>query len=91
MTKVWQIFPILLKKKAFFMKDTQKKHLIDNPLLMSEWNYEKNGDLRPEHFTANSGKKVWWICEKGHEWQATIYDRNNGRGCPECKKLKKKK
>ena len=32
----------------------------------------------------NSDKKVWWECRKGHEWQATINSRNNGRGCPYC-------
>ena len=82
MTKVWQIFPILLKKKAFFMKDTQKKYLIDNPLLMSEWNYEKNCDLNPETLTLGSNKKVWWKCSKGHEWQAIIANRNKGTGKP---------
>ncbi len=55
-----------------------------NPELASEWNYDKNGDLRPEDFTAKSGIKVWWKCSKGHEWQANIYNRNRGRGCPYC-------
>ena len=60
-----------------------------NPKLASEWNYEKNGDLKPEHFTANSRKKVWWKCVNGHEWQATIKDRNYGNGCPYCRGRKK--
>ena len=55
-----------------------------NPELAKEWNYEKNGDLRPEDFTAMSGQKVWWKCEKGHEWQAAIASRNNGTSCPYC-------
>ena len=55
-----------------------------NPLLAKEWNYEKNGKLKPENFTANSGQKVWWRCKKGHEWQATIHNRNKHRGCPIC-------
>ena len=65
---------------------TEKENSIlnTNPTLTSEWNYDKNGDLRPEHFMANSGKKVWWKCSKGHEWQATITSRNNGTGCPIC-------
>lgn len=62
-----------------------------NPALAKEWYYKKNGDLKPEHFTANSGKKVWWVCEKGHEWQAKIADRNKGRGCPVCAKEKRKR
>ncbi len=58
--------------------------LISNPELSKEWNFEKNGDLKPEYLTANSGKKVWWRCDKGHEWQSTIVGRNAGHGCPYC-------
>ncbi|MBQ5675414.1 MAG: hypothetical protein IIV45_10110, partial [Lachnospiraceae bacterium] len=58
-----------------------------NPTLVKEWNYEKNGNLKPEDFTANSGEKVWWKCQKGHEWQAKITHRNNGSGCPYCSGL----
>ena len=62
-----------------------------NPELANEWNYEKNGDLKPKDVTANSGKKVWWKCDKGHEWQATIASRNSGNGCPICYNEKRKK
>ena len=58
--------------------------LTTNPILAVEWNYEKNHSLRPENFTANSNKKVWWKCSKGHEWEADIAHRNSGRGCPYC-------
>jgi hypothetical protein len=52
--------------------------------LAKEWNYEKNNILTPKDVTPNSGKKVWWKCNKGHEWQATIASRNSGCGCPYC-------
>ena len=55
-----------------------------NPQLANEWDYEKNGILKPDEFTANSGQKVWWKCNKGHEWQAVIRSRNTGCGCPMC-------
>ena len=55
-----------------------------NPILILEWNYEKNGEFRPEHFAANSNKKVWWKCANGHEWDALISNRNNGARCPFC-------
>ena len=32
----------------------------------------------------NSNKKAWWLCKNGHEWQAVIANRTNGRGCPVC-------
>ena len=64
--------------------EKETSFLFSNPEVAREWNYEKNGNLKPEHFAANSHKKVWWKCKKGHEWQATIKDRNNGNGCPYC-------
>lgn len=65
---------------------TEKENsvLLLNPELATEWNYERNGELKPEFFAANSGKKVWWKCSKGHEWQAVIAIRNKGIGCPYC-------
>ena len=62
-----------------------------NPELAKQWHPVKNGDLTSQMVTAHSGKTVWWKCDKGHEWQAVIADRSNGIGCPECKKLKRKK
>jgi len=50
--------------------------------LLSEWNYNKNGDLKPEDFSDSSHKKIWWICVYGHEWQAQINHRVRGAGCP---------
>jgi hypothetical protein len=60
-----------------------------NPSLAKEWNYEKNDGLTPADVLPNSNKKVWWKCSNGHEWQAAIYNRSNGRGCPECSRIKK--
>ena len=72
-------------------KDTyRKKHVsqvggITNPKLLAEWNYEKNGDARPQDFPPQCVDKVWWRCQKcGYEWQAKISNRHNGRGCPCC-------
>lgn len=56
-----------------------------NPKLVTEWNMERNKNLTPHDVLPNSNKKVWWKCEKGHEWQATIASRNTGAGCPYCK------
>jgi uncharacterized Zn-finger protein len=55
-----------------------------NPALLKEWNYKKNINVDPKTIKSNSGKKVWWICDKGHEWEAKIANRNQGNGCPEC-------
>ena len=55
-----------------------------NPKLAKEWNNERNGDLKPDAVTVSCNKKVWWKCEKGHEWQTTISSRSGGTGCPYC-------
>ena len=62
--------------------------LLSNPEVSKEWHYEKNGNLKPEHFSANSNKKVWWKCSNGHEWQAAISTRNKGHRCPYCLGIK---
>ena len=64
-----------------------------HPELILEWHLEKNNIHKPNHFISGSGFKAWWKCKKGHEWQAPITSRVNGRGCPYCagkKTLKKK-
>ena len=65
---------------------TEKENSLffSNPEITGEWHYAKNGVLKPEHFVPNSHRKVWWKCQKGHEWQASIANRNKGRGCPYC-------
>ena len=31
--------------------------------------------LKPSEITPYSNKKVWWICNRGHEWEAVIGSR----------------
>jgi hypothetical protein len=54
-----------------------------NPSLAKQWHPTKNGDLSPDMFTLGSNKRVWWLCDKGHEWEAVIYNRQKTR-CPYC-------
>ena len=55
------------------------------PEVAKQWHVIKNVDLTPSRITAGSSRKVWWICEKGHEWQAIIKSRTvNGTCCPYC-------
>lgn len=57
------------------------------PEIAKEWHPTKNGDLLPSEISKKNGKKVWWICKYGHEWQATPHDRaTNNTGCPICSK-----
>lgn len=52
--------------------------------LMTEWHPTLNYNLNPFDYTRGMRDKVWWKCEKGHEWEATIYSRAYGIGCPYC-------
>jgi hypothetical protein len=54
-----------------------------NPTLAKQWHPTKNGDLSPDIVTPGSNKKAWWICDKGHEWEAVINSRKTC-GCPYC-------
>ena len=62
----------------------ESKYLKDNKILMKEWNWDKNSNIDSSILTIGSNKKVWWICSKGHEWQARINKRVNGNKCPYC-------
>jgi hypothetical protein len=55
-----------------------------NPILAKEWHPIKNGKLTPGDVTPHSNKKAWWMCKKGHEWEARISSRSQGNGCPYC-------
>lgn len=66
----------LLKTHSLYAKD---------PELSKEWHPKKNGDLTPKDVFHHSGKKVWWVCEHKHEWEAIINNRASGTGCPYCK------
>ncbi len=59
------------------------------PDVAAEWNYEKNGHLRPEFFSYGSAERVWWKCKVcGHEWQTAIGNRTSGHSmCPQCADL----
>jgi hypothetical protein len=55
-----------------------------SPALAGQWHPLKNGTLTADNVTPGSNRKVWWLCHKGHEWRASVYNRNNGSGCPYC-------
>ena len=54
------------------------------PKLAAQWHPTKNGALTPEEVTPYANRRVWWRCEKGHDYQAAIAARTRGSGCPYC-------
>lgn len=58
---------------------------ITHPELAGQWDYKKNCSLTPKDVVAGSHRKVWWLCEHSHSWQASIVSRaHSGAGCPVC-------
>ena len=53
--------------------------------LLCQWDIQANLPLTPENTSYGSTKKVWWNCEKGHRWRATVNSRtSNHTNCPYC-------
>jgi hypothetical protein len=54
-----------------------------HPQLAAEWDTELN-DRTPAELGAGSDYRAHWVCEAGHRWQAVVYARARGSGCPRC-------
>ena len=60
-----------------------------HPEISSQWHPTKNGNLTPYDVSYGSNMKVWWLCNKGHSWQAAICDRiGRESGCGRCSSSK---
>lgn len=54
------------------------------PHIIGQWHPTKNEGLTPYNFSYGSKKKIWWICNEGHEFYKEIKARVRGIGCPYC-------
>ncbi len=55
----------------------------ERPEIGAQW--APNNSLSPYQVTCGSHKKVKWVCEKEHTWEAVIKNRVLlGSGCPYC-------
>jgi hypothetical protein len=55
-----------------------------HPELLKEINYDKS-DIDPKQIHAGSEFSLWWICKRGHTWEAPVRRRTTeGRGCGQC-------
>jgi hypothetical protein len=57
--------------------------------LQKQWHDKLNTHLGNTLITPGSKRKVWWSCDQcpdglPHIWEATVYHRTHGRGCPFC-------
>lgn len=69
---------------CYIMSQTSIAQLLPQELL-NEWHPERNGALDPKSLNPGSNKKVWWLGNCGHEWEAIVRNRTQrGNNCPFC-------
>ena len=60
-------------------------HARDCMELLTQWDCRANLPLTPQTIFHGSRKSVWWQCEKGHHWRASVNSRTSGKtNCPYC-------
>ena len=83
----WQSCPICTAVKRGqqrHLRALKKQGSITNPLLLKEWDYEKN-DKAPTEYTPQSNDSVFWICSTcGYSFQAKINNRQKRNGGCAC-------
>lgn len=63
---------------------TLTDYFITNVQLQKEWSYDRN-TVSTDDLTPHTRTKVWWYCDKGHEWQESLDSRVcDGGSCPYC-------
>ena len=70
---------------ASLLSIKQKSIIATHPDMASEWHPSFNLPLTPDKVTAGMGIKVWWKCSRcGEPYQAVVYSKKAGNGCPLC-------
>jgi len=59
------------------------------PEAAKEWHPILNAPLTAFDVRATSGKVVWWLCVRGHEWQARVVNRRQYGSCRECRAIER--
>ena len=55
------------------------------PSIAAQWHPTRNGSLTPWQIPAGTNRKVWWLCDLGHAYQASVSARTTeGSSCPFC-------
>lgn len=73
----------LKQEKKTRDEETRKKSTLFNvsPTIFSQL----NDQVSNKSISYNSAKRVEWMCNKGHVWVCTVYQRvNSNSGCPTC-------
>lgn len=54
------------------------------PDIAARWHPTANGEITPWQVTAHSGRKVYWRCVLGHDFEKVIAKYTAGPRCPVC-------
>lgn len=76
--------PFCLKRKPI---PYEYDLLTINPQLASELYEPLNNGIDATKLTPKSGRKVYWKCDNGHVYRASVANRANGKNCKECYRL----
>ena len=57
------------------------------PHLRESWDFARNAHLNPASLTKGSDKKAWWRCERGHQFEKSVYEMSKS-GCFYCSNKK---
>ncbi len=72
----------------YYISNEKKNNLMKiRPDLAKEWDYEKNGKIKPEFVSLSSNKHFWWRCPKCQQsYRMTVNNRTGSKhsNCPIC-------
>lgn len=68
-----------------YIKSLKKNSILTmKPELEKEWDYERNGKIKPEYVSYGSAKKYYWKCKNGHSFKCAPKIKEVNKGCPKC-------
>lgn len=82
--KIYELMKLSQKENSFesWCKNNNR---ID---FLEEWNFDKNGNIKPDMISHGSAKYVWWRCKEcGYEWEDSTHNRIQGKKCFNCRCL----
>lgn len=74
---------IKIEEQYIFLKKQNSIGVL-YPEISKEWDYNKNGKIKPEFVSYCSQKKYYWICPNMHSYACSPKNRVEGRGCQIC-------
>ena len=66
--------------------EKENSFLVQYPKLALDWDYEKNGNIKPSMIMPKAHKKVYWKCHIcSHQWSTLMVSRvSTNSSCPVC-------